>query len=93
MTRIEKHRIQVAVPGDCGKESTCNAGDEGLIAVLKYLLEEEVATHSSIPAWRIPWTESLECCSSWGCKESDMNEGLSTDRQTGRSRSLGGEQR
>ena len=21
------------------------------------LLEEEMATHSSIPAWRIPWTE------------------------------------
>ena len=59
--------------------------------VLEHLLEEEVATHSSIPAWRIPWTESLECCSSWGCKESDMNEGFSTDRQTGSSRSLGGE--
>ena len=23
------------------------------------LLEEEMATHSSIPAWRIPWTEEL----------------------------------
>ena len=22
-------------------------------------LEEEVATHSSIPAWKIPWTEEL----------------------------------
>ena len=61
-----------------------------MIPVLEYLLEEEVATHSSIPAWRIQ-TESLECCSSWDCKESDMNEGLTTDRQTGRSRSLGGE--
>ena len=55
-----------------------------MIPVLEHLLEEEVATHLSIPAWRIPWTESLECCSSWGCKESDMNEGLSTDRQTER---------
>ena len=62
-----------------------------MICVLEYLLEEEVATHSSIPAWRIIWTENLECYSSWGCKESEINEGLSTDRQTGRSRSLGGE--
>ena len=23
------------------------------------LLEEEMATYSSVPAWRIPWTESL----------------------------------
>ena len=22
-------------------------------------LEEEMATHSSIPAWRVPWTEEL----------------------------------
>ena len=22
-------------------------------------LEEEMATHSSIPAWKIPWTEEL----------------------------------
>ena len=35
---------------DC-KESACNAGDPGLI------LGEEMATHSSILAWRIPWTE------------------------------------
>ena len=55
-----------------------------MIPVLEHLLEEEVATYSSIPAWRIPWTERLECCSSWGCKESDMNEGLSTDTQTQR---------
>ena len=52
-----------------------------MIPVLEHLLEEEVATHLSIPAWRIPWTERLERCSSWGCEESDMNEGLSTDRQ------------
>ena len=35
-------------------------------------LEKAKATvHSSIPAWRIPWT------SPWGCKESDMTEHLS----------------
>ena len=37
-------------------------------------LEEEVATHSSILAWRIPWTEELVGYSSWGGKESDMTD-------------------
>ena len=27
-----------------------------------------MATHSSILAWRIPWTESLMDYSPWGCK-------------------------
>ena len=40
-----------------GKESTCNVGDLGLIPGLGRSLEEGVATHSSILAWRIPWTE------------------------------------
>ena len=34
-------------------------------------LEEEVATHTSILAWEIPWTEELVGCSPWGHKESD----------------------
>jgi len=38
-------------------------------------LEEGMATHSSILAWRIPWTRSLAGYSSWGCKELDMTEG------------------
>ena len=37
-------------------------------------LEEEVATHPSILAWRIPWTEELVGYSSWGGKESDMTD-------------------
>ena len=35
-----------------------------------------MATHSSILAWRIPWTEHLEGYSAQGCKESDMTERL-----------------
>jgi len=31
-------------------------------------LEKEMATHSSILAWRIPWTEDLAGYSLWGCK-------------------------
>ena len=38
-------------------------------------LEMGMATHSSILAWRIPWTErSLVGYSPWGCKKSDVTE-------------------
>ena len=43
-----------------GKESTCTAGDTGntgLIPGLGRSSEERMATHSSILAWEIPWTE------------------------------------
>ena len=33
-------------------------------------LEEGMATHSSILAWRTPCTKSLAACSPWGHKES-----------------------
>ena len=39
-------------------------------------LEKEMATHSSILAWRIPGTGSLVGYSPWGRKESDMTERL-----------------
>ena len=38
-----------------------------------------MATHSSILAWRIPWTEEPGRLQSTGCKESDMIE-LRMDR-------------
>jgi len=38
------------------------------------LLEEEMATHSSILAWKIPWTEEPGGLQSLGLKESDMTE-------------------
>ena len=39
-----------------------------------YFLETEIATHSSILASRIPWTEEHGGYSPWGHKESDMTE-------------------
>ena len=36
--------------------------------------EEGIATHSSILAWRIPWTEELVDYSPLDCKESDKTE-------------------
>ena len=44
--------------GSDGKDSACNAGDLGLIPGSgRFPPEEETATHSSILAWKIPWTE------------------------------------
>ena len=43
-----------------GIESTCNAGDARdacSIPGLEDPLEKELSTHSSIPAWKTPWTE------------------------------------
>ena len=43
--------------GSEGKASACNMGDLGSIPGLEDPLEKEMATHSNILAWRIPWTE------------------------------------
>ena len=39
-----------------------------------HALEKEMATHSSVLAWRIPGTGSLVDCRLWGRTESDMTE-------------------
>ena len=43
--------------GSDGKESACNAGDQGSIPGLGRSPEGGHANPSSILAWRIPWTE------------------------------------
>ena len=39
-----------------------------------HALEKEMATHSSVLAWRIPETGSLVGCHLWARTESDMTE-------------------
>ena len=52
--------------GSAGEESTCNAGDHGLIPGLGTLpLKKGKATHFSILAWRIPWTIIHGVSKSW----------------------------
>ena len=43
--------------GSDGKESACDAGDMQSIPGSGRSLEEGLATHPSVPAWRSPWTE------------------------------------
>ena len=40
-----------------GKESACQAGNLGSIPGSGISLEKEMAVHSSVFAWRIPWAE------------------------------------
>ena len=39
------------------KESACDAGDWGSILSGEDHLEKEMAIHSSVLAWKIPWVE------------------------------------
>ena len=42
--------------GSDGKESACNVGDQSLILGWEDSLEKEMASHTNILAWKIPWT-------------------------------------
>ena len=62
-------------PGDSdNKESACKARDLGSISGWEDPLEKEMTTHSTILAWRIPWTEEPGVHE---VTESDMTEQLS----------------
>ena len=50
----------VGLPGWLSsKESARKAGDEGSVPGLEDAVEKEMATHSSILAWEIPWRKEL----------------------------------
>ena len=63
-------------PGDSeGEESACNAGDPDLVLLgWEDTLEKQTATHSSILAWKIPWTEEPGGLHPWGHKGSERTE-------------------
>ena len=68
--------VTLLVPGGSdGKEHAYNAEDPGSILGSRIShLEKEMAIHSSILAWRIPWTEEPGGDSPCGLKESDKTE-------------------
>ena len=53
------------------KGSACSAGDPGSIPGSGRSPGKETATHSSVLAWRIPWTEEPGGLQSTGSQESD----------------------
>ena len=56
--------------GSVSKEYACNAGDPGSILGWEDPLEKEMATHSSILAWEIPWMEGPSRLQSIGSQKS-----------------------
>ena len=49
-----------------------------------------MATHSSIPAWRIPWTEEPGSLQSMGLQESDTTDHACTSSKGGYGKSCDG---
>ena len=54
---IHLQRREIIYCGSDGKEFACNVGDPVQSLGWEDLLEKEMATHFSILAWKIPWTE------------------------------------
>ena len=61
-----------------GKEPTCQSRRHGSFLGQEDPLEKEMATHSSILVWRIPWTEKPGRLQFMGSQKSD----LATKQQT-----------
>ena len=61
-----------------GKESACNAEDWVWSLGQEDLLEKGMATHSSILAWRIPWTEEPDGLQSTGSQRVRHNWATNT---------------
>ena len=59
--------------GSDGKASACNAGDPVQSLGWEDLLEKEMATHSSILAWRIPRMEEPGRLQSTGSQRAGHN--------------------
>ena len=57
--------------GTSGKESACDAQTQVQRLGWGDPLEEEMATYSSILAWRIPWAKEPRRVQSTGSQESD----------------------
>ena len=64
--RLLKGKSALIFKRHSGKESAYNAGSSGSITGQDDLLEEGMATHSSILSWRIPWTEEPDGLQSMG---------------------------
>ena len=63
--------LAVDTPGSVVKNPPANAKDTGSIPGSGRHREKEMATHSSILAWEIPWTKEPGSLQSLGSQESD----------------------
>ena len=63
---ILKRRKLASLVAQTVKVSAYNAGDPGSIPGWGRSMEKEMATHSSILAWKIPWAEEPDRLQSMG---------------------------
>ena len=70
MQHINKLRFRGFARGSLIKNLPAKAGEVGSILGQDDPLEDEMATHSSILAWRIPWTEEPGGLQSMGVAKS-----------------------
>ena len=82
----ESDKLSRLLGGSAGKQSTCNAGDLGSIPGLGRSCGEEMATHSSTLAWKIPWTEEPDRVQSMGSQRVGYDRATSLSLQTRRVR-------
>ena len=66
--------------GSLVKSLPANAGNRSSVPGSGKSLEKEMATHSSILAWEIPWTEDPGGLQSVGLQESDMTWQLNSNK-------------
>ena len=65
--------VYIGVPGGSAVKNPLAMQDTWVqLLVLEDLLEKEMATHSSILAWEIPWTEEPSRLQSMDLQELDM---------------------
>ena len=62
--------------GASGKEPTCQCRRDVTGKGGEDPLDEGMAIHSSILAWRIPWTEESDGYNPQDCTETDMTEAI-----------------
>ena len=80
-----RHAEQGFPVSSAGKESSCKKETPSSIPESGSSPREEDGTHSSIPAWRIPWIErSLADYSPWSCRELDRAEWLKKKKKPNR---------
>ena len=75
--RINIKVIKYALISQAATESACNAGDPDSIPGLgRY--PREVSVHSSVLAWRIPWTEEPGGLQSIGSQRDGLDRATNT---------------
>ena len=72
-SETEQLTLQGFPGGSDSKESVCNTGDLDSIAGWKDPLKKGMATHPSILAWRILWTEEPGRLQSMGLQSVELN--------------------